>query len=80
LQLVGHARPLAQLDHHRIIDHKPAEGMRVGAQCAAEHTQSTPELLALELRESLDALTQLLGPITPDDILTQIFTTFCIGK
>jgi tRNA modification GTPase len=38
------------------------------------------ELLALELREALDALGGVLGSITPDDVLGRIFAGFCIGK
>lgn len=38
------------------------------------------ELLALELREALDALGQILGSVTPDDVLGRIFSSFCIGK
>jgi tRNA modification GTPase len=38
------------------------------------------ELLAAELRESLDALGQVLGAIAPDDLLGRIFGKFCIGK
>jgi tRNA modification GTPase len=39
-----------------------------------------PELLAAELRAALDSLGQILGIVTPDDILGKIFSTFCIGK
>jgi tRNA modification GTPase len=39
-----------------------------------------PELVALELRESLDALGRILGAVTPDDVIGRIFATFCIGK
>jgi tRNA modification GTPase len=39
-----------------------------------------PELLALELREALDALGQILGRVSPDDLLGRIFSSFCIGK
>jgi tRNA modification GTPase len=38
------------------------------------------ELLAAELREALDELSQILGVVTPDDILGKIFSAFCIGK
>ncbi len=38
------------------------------------------ELLASELREALDALGQITGQITPDDLLGRIFSSFCIGK
>ena len=39
-----------------------------------------PELLAAELRLALDELGQVLGQVTPDDVLGRIFSSFCIGK
>ena len=38
------------------------------------------ELVALELRDALDALGRVLGQVTPDDVLGRVFATFCIGK
>jgi len=38
------------------------------------------ELVAAELRLALDFLGQVLGDVTPDDILGRVFATFCIGK
>jgi tRNA modification GTPase len=38
------------------------------------------ELVALELREALDAVGRVVGVVTPDDVLGRIFATFCIGK
>jgi len=38
------------------------------------------ELVALSLREALDALGAIVGRVTPDDLLQRIFATFCIGK
>jgi tRNA modification GTPase len=38
------------------------------------------ELLASELRQALDALGQVTGQVTPDDLLGRIFSSFCIGK
>jgi len=38
------------------------------------------ECLALEIREGLAALGQITGETTPDEILDQIFSRFCIGK
>ena len=43
-------------------------------------TAQDPEIIALDLRESLDALGRVLGQVTPDDVLGRIFSTFCIGK
>lgn len=39
-----------------------------------------PELIADELRAALDALGELTGVISPDDVIGRIFATFCIGK
>lgn len=38
------------------------------------------ELVALSLREALNALGTILGQVTPDDVLGHVFSTFCIGK
>jgi tRNA modification GTPase len=42
--------------------------------------KTSPEFLALELRDALDAIGEILGITTPDDILNRIFDNFCIGK
>lgn len=47
---------------------------------AADHAELGSELLAADLREALDILGQILGVVTPDDVLGKIFATFCIGK
>jgi tRNA modification GTPase len=38
------------------------------------------EILALELRDALDRLGEIVGIVTTDDILNRIFNNFCIGK
>lgn len=38
------------------------------------------EILALELRDALDKLGEIVGIITTEDILNKIFSDFCIGK
>lgn len=38
------------------------------------------ELVAEELRLAQDALSQITGEFTPDDLLGEIFSQFCIGK
>ncbi len=38
------------------------------------------EFVALDLRDALGALGEVTGETTPDDILDQIFSRFCIGK
>jgi len=38
------------------------------------------ELVAVDVRAAADALGEITGAITTDEILEQIFSTFCIGK
>jgi tRNA modification GTPase len=62
--------------HLRAIDMASAALDRAGSRLGQHHL----ELLAADLREALDALGQVRGIVTPDDILGRIFSTFCIGK
>lgn len=39
-----------------------------------------PELIAGRLRQVLDALGELTGRLTPDDVIGRVFATFCVGK
>jgi len=39
-----------------------------------------PELLAEELRQAQELLNTITGEFTPDDLLGEIFSRFCIGK
>ena len=47
---------------------------------AAMETNTPHEMLLLDLYEGLQALDELTGQTTADDVLSQIFSTFCIGK
>ncbi len=38
------------------------------------------EFIAIDLREALDSLGEIVGEVTTEDILTEIFNNFCIGK
>lgn len=48
---------------------------RSAIEADAEH-----ELVAMDLREALDALGAIVGQVTTDDILNRIFGEFCVGK
>ena len=50
------------------------------ARASDRAADASPELVALELREALDAAGRVLGAVTPDDLLGRIFSTFCVGK
>lgn len=49
------------------------------ARLAAQNHLS-PELVAVDLRAALDALGEITGTTTTEDILDRIFSSFCIGK
>jgi len=59
------------------------DSLRRAVECVTRllaDTGLSPEFLALELQEALHALGEITGETTPDDILGQIFDSFCIGK
>ena len=39
-----------------------------------------PEFVAVDLRDAADALGEIVGTITSDEVLEEIFSEFCIGK
>lgn len=47
---------------------------------ADPHALDAPEEIADALRSALDALGEVVGDITPDDVLGRIFSSFCVGK
>ena len=38
------------------------------------------ELLSFELSSALDSINSLLGITTPDEIINNVFKSFCVGK
>ena len=59
------------------------DSMRRAAACLdrlLDDVGASPELSALELREALQALGEITGETTPEDLLDRIFAAFCIGK
>lgn len=39
-----------------------------------------PELIAIDIRDALDSLSEIVGTTTNEEILEEIFSRFCIGK
>lgn len=42
--------------------------------------KSSEEFIALDIRQTLDALGEIIGETTTEDILDNIFSNFCVGK
>jgi tRNA modification GTPase len=41
---------------------------------------TAPEFVALDLREGLEAVGEVVGKVDVEEILGEIFSAFCIGK
>ncbi len=63
---------------HKVLLQQAGEALH-NALAAIDETQSA-ECVALELRVALQALGEIVGVVTNEDILDQIFKEFCIGK
>lgn len=51
------------------------------AQVEADIAQGDPvDVIALDLQEVLNALGEITGEVTSEDILTEMFSGFCVGK
>ncbi len=63
---------------HKLAIEKAYESIERSIQAVIE---SLPlEILALEIRDAMDRLGEIVGIVTTDDILNKIFSEFCIGK
>jgi tRNA modification GTPase len=65
------------------VRHKTSLEQAATSLAAAERAlrEDQPvEILALELRDSMDRLGEIVGIVTTEDILNKIFSEFCIGK
>ena len=66
--------------HARHADALRRAGEALGRATGAMDEGLPREVVAVELREAADALAEIVGEITSDEILDRIFSTFCIGK
>ncbi len=65
------------------INARHADAIRAALEstCRAQRSQASgAEIVAADLRLTLEHLGTILGNISPDDVLGRIFSSFCIGK
>ncbi len=68
-------------DEYFITNRRHIEALKRTVQAIAKTQKETYlELIAQEIRNANDALCEITGKITNEDILNQIFAQFCIGK
>ena len=83
LKLVGWQSPpegvfMARERHVQALRQVTKQLSRAAAQLLAQ--KPSLDLLAEDLRQAQRALSQITGEFTPDDLLGEIFSKFCIGK
>lgn len=66
--------------HARHVEALRRAGDALGRATGALDEELPGEVVAVELREATDALAEIVGETTSEDILDRIFSTFCIGK
>ena len=78
---------LARLDRARVRARRdlpglPGDRLRPRRRAAAQLHAAAPalDLLAEDLRQAQNALGDITGQFTTDDLLGEIFSKFCIGK
>ena len=64
---------------HTVLLKKSLEALQQALQILNEAVLA-PECLAMELRRALHSLGEIIGVVTNEDILDQVFRDFCIGK
>ncbi|WP_262922015.1 tRNA uridine-5-carboxymethylaminomethyl(34) synthesis GTPase MnmE [Hymenobacter cellulosivorans] len=77
LDRTGQSTIVTNLRHARSLEqtNQALDAVLLGIQAG-----TGTELLAADLRQALAALGEITGEISSDDLLTSIFTQFCIGK
>ena len=63
---------------HQIAIQRAAEGLSNARRSLAHHAPA--EFVAMDLRDAIEALGEITGVVTTDEILDRIFREFCIGK
>lgn len=61
---------------------KALDACRVHIEAASDHlVQNSPmEIAAVELREGIECLGEIVGETTNEDVLERVFSRFCLGK
>lgn len=68
---------ITNIRHKQALDQASAH-MEQARTCCVDNQPM--EIIAIELRDALDAIGEVTGIVTSEDILNKIFNDFCIGK
>ena len=77
---MGESVILSERQRQAITEARDAIHQATELSLSAHETIDCADVLAFELRGALHALGTVLGDVTGEDLLTRIFSEFCIGK
>jgi len=69
-----------------MITHLRHQTALLGAMESLDHVRNSlaqqmpPECIALDLRAAINAIGEIIGETTIDEVLDRIFQEFCVGK
>jgi len=68
---------ISNLRHKRALEASLSATVQIAAGL---QTDRSPELITLDIQQALEALGEIVGETTSEDVLNRIFSQFCIGK
>lgn len=78
LLALGDVEPVVTRARHRVALERALAEVQAFRQARAEGVEAAAT--ATHLRAAMGALDDLIGVVTPDDVLDRVFASFCIGK
>jgi len=78
LATLGDVEPVVTRARHRLALERALAEMDAFREARAQGVEAV--VAATHLRAAVGALDELIGVVTPDDVLDRVFSTFCIGK
>lgn len=78
LVALGDVEPVVTRARHRVALERA--GNELDAFAAARTAGIDAAVAATHLRDAVAALDELIGVVTPDDVLDRVFASFCVGK
>ncbi|MEJ2237262.1 MAG: hypothetical protein P8X82_03115, partial [Gemmatimonadales bacterium] len=74
----GDVEPLVTRERHRLALERAQEELAAFGEARKAGLDGV--VAATHLRSAVDALDEIIGVVTTDDILDRVFATFCVGK
>ena len=78
LVALGDVEPVVTRARHRVALERALGELDAFAADRASRTD--PAVAATHLRDAVAALDELIGVVTPEDVLDRVFASFCVGK